>query len=184
MNCWKTFIARVNSLLDSYYQILIPSSIHVRPCNGHEFEGIFYHLQTKFYLNCDITEFIKIDKEDVYLDDISAEETNSFDIFKLFSNQITNYDSLFEYETFRSKYLSSNGSDITGYQFDFMENKINPTHYSFRTPIFENSRTDKFLHDPKNWETKGSNDLISWEVLDSRTDNSHLNNYDTFHCYE
>ncbi|OHT03139.1 hypothetical protein TRFO_06799 [Tritrichomonas foetus] len=155
---WKTFITRVKSLFGTC--ILEDSSIIFRPQYGHEFEGIFNYLNKECSGNCATKKLIHV---------------------RCSSLKSTSPEFLFDYKTLSSDKFWSLNNENDGYlQIDFKKRKINLSHYSFHTP---NNQYSNILS-PKNWEIKGSNDKIHWDILDSRKYDPHLNRHNTFYCYE
>lgn len=68
-------------------------------------------------------------------------------------------------------YLSKNVEN-NWIKYDFREKKVHPTHYSIKSHT--GSAAPNHL---KNWVVEGSNDDSNWTPLDTRNDNTSLNNY-------
>lgn len=67
-------------------------------------------------------------------------------------------------------------------KYDFGSQKVHPTHYSIRT------RHDSNCHHLRNWVIEGansdSNNENEWKILDSRLNDTFLNNINAVHTYE
>lgn len=79
-------------------------------------------------------------------------------------------------------YFQSKNQQNTWLQYDFIENRIIPTHYSIRT------RHDYDMDHPRNWVIEGSNTGGSneneWVILDSHQNNTVLNGKDVSYTFD
>lgn len=71
-----------------------------------------------------------------------------------------------------NKMLFSNDLPNSWIKFDFKERKINPTHYSIKSHTTYVTKSHL-----KEWVIEGSNDDNDWVTLDSRNNDTSLNNY-------
>ena len=62
---------------------------------------------------------------------------------------------------------------------DFKEIKVNPSHYSIKS----NGWSGKGNHHPQSWDIEGSTDLISWDLLDSRRNETSLDDRDASNTF-
>lgn len=114
------------------------------------FEGIFDFLTKKFNGNVDEKNICKITASSI-LDHFVPSNVANFSNSRL----------VFSSQPAKNSWL----------EFDFIGRRVNPTHYSIKTTSIK--RNDVHL---KNWVIEGSNDNEDWIILDSRTNDSSLNN--------
>lgn len=79
-------------------------------------------------------------------------------------------------------YFQSRNQQNTWLQYDFIENRIIPTHYSIRT------RHDYDMDHPRNWVIEGSNtggnNENEWVILDSRQNDTELNGKNVSYTFD
>ena len=127
---------------------------------SHSFEGIINYLTTKSGGNVSDNGTVKV----------TSSSTNG--------NLSARYSVDFHENT---QYFQSNNQQNDWLKYDFINRKVHPTHYSIKT------RNSGGGHHPKNWVIEGSNtgsDIESeWTVLDSRQNDSYLNDEKVTHTY-
>ena len=62
--------------------------------------------------------------------------------------------------------------------FDFRKHRVVPTDYTIRSAIWDANDTH-----PRNWVIEGSNDDISWTIIDEENDCPFLNGKNVVHTF-
>lgn len=87
---------------------------------------------------------------------------------------------LFDYSNLSSSKTWSVNKELNGFlEIDFKDKSVNLTHYSIHTP---NVVYGKFY--PKTWTVEGSNDKITWTVLDNRLNDDNLTEPNLSHLFK